>query len=454
MPEMLKMPLNILIPAFLLLALVALTLWNTSCHFLLQWTQGAALGVLSSLLLLYRLALLLLPPAPALDPLVAGRPASSPVVAEVTQLWAGMLPLRKLPYDESCHTAADTLSCRLTVYRHWLRIEYPDLNIPVVATHCEQLPSELRFLKHYDKVDLSRADVRLLPESSTDEQKRGRNWPVEVMQGEAVFVIFVRAAREKEDLLLALEGGRVHVEDCRLELLRADSSCDCVLDWRETRGERRGRFRAYKEHITQYSAWTGAQAKNQAPLDLLNLVIHRIFFDVRETTSYHSFILKKIVKKLNKVKFISKYMSDFVVDNVLVGYYPPVLTDCQEPWSGVLGLFLPLSLHYQGPAAARILLGPSGWRSLVSLTLEVRKVQGRVCVNIPAVAIEDQPMDRLWCCFLEEPVVDMKLELHLGGRRVTDSVVDRLLQMLLVRIRESLLKSAVYPNMFDVPVTY
>ena len=309
-------------------------------------------------------------------------------------------------------------------------------------------------MKHYDKVDLSRAEVRLLPENNTDKESRGRSLPVEVRQGEAVFVIFVRAAREKQDLLEALEGGRGHVEDCRLDLLHADSSCDCVQDRRETRGERRGRFRAYMEHIAQHSAWTGEEAKKQVPLDLLNLVIHRIFFDVRERTYYHRFIHKKIVKKLNKVKFISKYLSDFVVDNVLVGYYPPVLTDCQKPWSGVLGLFLPLSLHCQGPAAARILLGPSGWRSLVSLTLEVKKVQGRVSVNIPEVAIEDQPMDRLWCCFLEAPMVDMKLELHLGGRRVNDWVVERLLQMLLLRIRESLLKSAVYPNMFDVPVTY
>jgi hypothetical protein len=365
-----------------------------------------------------------------------------PDPGHVTQLWAGLLPTEELPYKQERHTAGDTFSARLTVHRHWLKVEYPAVNIAPVAKAGELLPPDLRFLAYYDQVDLSRTEVKLLPEGLTTGQKMNRKWPVQVGEvGSRQFLLFARTGREKAELWRALEDGCTYVEDAQVELLRTLIPFMCVgaQGRRETQGERRARYRTYMAHCcapTTLGVWTTTMC-------WLNLMIHRVFFKIRGTEFFRAFIRRKIVNRLNKVNFISWFFHNFTVKNIDEGTFPPFITESLEPFHSRLGLFLSFRLQYHGLASARMFLWP---QLQVSIRLEVLAVEGVLGINIP-----QEPTDRIWLGFTEPPRVQLRLYLLLGERQVHDWVVQRILQLILARIQAEIVKSLVLPHMLDVP---
>ena len=101
-------------------------------------------------------------------------------------LFRGKECWKNLEMTVSRHTPETTLSCRLTIHKNFLRVEYPQVpqkvtqwylkcaqrylrykwvwcilqeNLPFVARFDEKLPEDFVFLAYYDQVDLSVAEV-------------------------------------------------------------------------------------------------------------------------------------------------------------------------------------------------------------------------------------------------------------------------------------------------------
>jgi len=240
----------------------------------------------------------------------------SPDPSLVTQLWASLLPRRLLPYSPGAHTAAAGLSCRLTLHRHWLRVDYLTPNLPTVARAGELLPESLAFLAYYDEIDLRVAMVTLLPDTEADTMDM--RWPVGVEQDGQVFVLFTRADREKADLLRALHDASTFEEDELEKVVREATTCACEgRVWRETQGRQRARFAAFMEPCLEGGLDT------TAPLHLLRMLMHKFFFDLRDSEFLRSLIIKKILKKLSRVVTLPPNTSVLPMDRVWLGFSRP-----------------------------------------------------------------------------------------------------------------------------------
>jgi hypothetical protein len=337
------------------------------------------------------------------------------------------------------------------VHRHWLRVEYLRSNLPPVARAEERLPEDFSFLAYFDQVttaadsvlircqvDLSDAEVLVEPPGLEGRELLDRRWPVLVRTRHRSLLLWARAGRDKAALLRALADGRGYREE-RAGLLSAVCTCR-EAEQGETVWEARGRFAAYMEH--------GLLPRPDQGLDshrLLNLLIHRIFFDVRDLETFKKLVHRKIVHQLKKVKIIMQWIPGFVVEDLDVGTFPPVLTSAQEPRCGRLGLELPLHLDYRGPATASLLPWPG---APLRLEVVVRAVEGVLSVNLPP---EDPPVG-LWLGFCRLPQVEMELSVVVAGHRLpADWLLSRLLQTAGTgRMEAQLGRSVVLPNMLHV----
>ena len=377
----------------------------------------------------------------------------SPDPSLVTQLWASLLPRRLLPYSPGAHTAAAGLSCRLTLHRHWLRVDYLTPNLPTVARAGELLPESLAFLAYYDEIDLRVAMVTLLPDTEADTMDM--RWPVGVEQDGQVFVLFTRADREKADLLRALHDASTFEEDELEKVVREATTCACEgRVWRETQGRQRARFAAFMEPCLEGGLDT------TAPLHLLRMLMHKFFFDLRDSEFLRSLIIKKILKKLSRVGVIRKLCPDLTVEGVEVGEVVPSVVGVVGHTATRLGLGLAMEVEYSGLAAATLLLWPG---KQVRLRVEVRRVEGEVVVTLPPNT-SVLPMDRVWLGFSRPPHLELELELVLGEGAgcwaawvtawLVSPLVGRLLQVALCRIKEKVNKAAVSPNSLSFPFKF
>ena len=82
----------------------------------------------------------------------------------VFSAWMNLLPAQFQPYDVDTYEVRNTVSVRVSVEHHMLKIEYPEWNIPKRLNTDEVIPEDLKFLYHSDHVDLTKARISLLPD--------------------------------------------------------------------------------------------------------------------------------------------------------------------------------------------------------------------------------------------------------------------------------------------------
>ena len=75
-----------------------------------------------------------------------------------------LLPHQFHPYDVDTYEVRNTVSVRVTIEHHMLKVEYPEWNIPKRLNTDEVIDPNLKFLFHSDHIDLSTARISLLPE--------------------------------------------------------------------------------------------------------------------------------------------------------------------------------------------------------------------------------------------------------------------------------------------------
>jgi len=110
------------------------------------------------------------------------KPAQIQVFEEppLTQAWMNLLPQKFHPYDCETYQVKNTISVRVTIEHHMLKIEYPEKNISMRQTADEVIPPDLKFHLHTDHIDLSTASIRLLPDKLANSKKFKKKYPIEI----------------------------------------------------------------------------------------------------------------------------------------------------------------------------------------------------------------------------------------------------------------------------------
>ena len=178
------------------------------------------------------------------------------------------------------------------------------------------------------------------------------------------------------------------------------------------------------------------------------------------------FLHKKLVHKLQKIKFLTKHFPNHCVEDINSGISPPEVVDVLRPYQDKQGLFLPVNLEYHGVSSVKMHLDrelteeelkPMSFAnrfrnylfSKISIKLEILSLKGDLCFNI-----EQNKTDRIWFGFSAEPEMELQLFLMVGGKRWQNLLVDKLLQLGIKRMKMEFRQSLVLPNMNDIPVKF
>ena len=386
------------------------------------------------------------------------------------QMWVGLLPSSQMPYVPTKHSPDWTYSARLTIIKHKLRLEYPDRNIEMGK---KLTGAKLQFLAHSDTVEMGRALISFLPADISDKELFSKKFPL-LVDGERQFVVFCSSGREKEDLYRALMDSSTYMEDGKLDLLRSTNCSSCLVGGRETQGERRAKFVTYIKSEEGGGGWRERGEVCQCQVEplfdndslvFINSLIRRIFYYVSREQFFVDFIHRKIVGKLLKIKF-HHYLPKYCVEDISCGKFPPVVVDVFRPYQDKQGIFLPVKVEYQGVSSVKISLHNEGKGSggisrtiigriknfflgNICLKLEVLYLKGHICYNIA-----QEQTDRVWFGFSTEPEMELQLVLMFGEKRIQNLLVDKLLQVILKRMREEFKNHLVLPNMDDIRVKF
>lgn len=187
------------------------------------------------------------------------------------------------------------------------------------------------------------------------------------------------------------------------------------------------------------------------PLRWLNAMVGRIFFSIYRTAWVESYIKRKIMKKIARVRTPS-YLSNIQVQEVDLGRTPPAFSrPMLKSLTGEGEASMEVNVHYRGAlrltisTTLTISLGARFKQYSVSLVLAVivHSLEGNLLLHI-----KPPPSNRLWFGFTNLPKMEIEIEPVVSERKVQWSMVKRLLEG---RIRELLTESLVVPNMDDIP---
>jgi len=151
--------------------------------FLPFWLSGFLTGIILCAILCLTILLKL---NPAVSYISAKDENSKPAQIQVfeepplTQAWMNLLPQKFHPYDCETYQVKNTISVRVTVEHHILKIEYPEKNISMRQCADEVIPVDLKFHLHTDHIDLSTASIRLLPDKLANSKKFKKKYPIEI----------------------------------------------------------------------------------------------------------------------------------------------------------------------------------------------------------------------------------------------------------------------------------
>jgi len=378
------------------------------------WLAGFATGLTLSLLLTYWVVSYLYPPVSYTPSTLAhtgqGQRIEVHEPPQQFQAWMNLLPPGCQPYSPDTYEVRQTVSVRLSVEHHMLKIEYPERNIPKRLGPGEDIPAQdIKFLFHCDHVDLSTAKISLLPHGIVGKRMFSKKYPIEVkpcgllkeeeslakiikktkekeiedtdentfhdveefepaelaiVKNSKVYYLFARADREKEDVYKALLDAHNFLGDTVLDVARREGAITEGIDreagGRETVRERKQRFQQFMDNVMD--------SHNQQPpledskesrgsendcLKFLNIYLNRVFYDIHKSEEMKAFLRSRIYNKLMKIK-ITQWFKSIALTEINMGSSLPRILWVREVMQDSRGLWAEVGLQYGGVASATI----------------------------------------------------------------------------------------------------
>jgi len=374
-----------------------------------SWLAGFTTGLLLTALAAYWLVSYLHPPVShSCTPVTASSPIPVHEPPAQVQAWMNLLPHQFHPYDVDTYEVRNTVSVRVTIEHHMLKIEYPEWNIPKRLNTDEVIDPNLKFLFHSDHIDLSTSRISLLPDGIAGKRMFSKKYPIEIRQGglgermatlprrklrssepmatpdsdnedsfhdvselesddvfkmdidradPRVFYLFARADREKEDIYKSLMDAHHFLTDTVLDVARREGAITEGIDreakGRETVRERKTRFGDFMARVMDSQKNDLSAPIDSNCLNFLNVFLNRIFYDIHKSEEVKSLLKNRIHNKLLKIK-ITQWFKTFELRDINMGSCLPRVSKISNVHQTDRGLWVELGVEYNGVASATI----------------------------------------------------------------------------------------------------
>ena len=384
------------------------------------WLSGFITGLALAAIITYWLCSYLNPPASRLD--ITARLASQAAPGQIEihepppvfQAWMNLLPHQFQPYDVDTYEVRNTVSVKVSVEHHMLKIEYPEWNIPKRLNTDEVIPADLKFLYHSDHVDLTKARISLLPEGIAGKRMFSKKYPIEIRTNglvasaaqqptslilqrkfsrskeslnsddsdlfkdvggtppqqspvseypeSKVFYLFARADREKEDLYKCLLDAHYFLTDTVLDVARRQDAITEGIDrdagGRETVRERKANFTDFMARVLDIQQEAAredgeGERKGDACLNFLNVFLNRIFYDIHKSEAVKTMLKTRVYNKLLKIK-ITQWFKSIELTEINMGKTLPKVCWVTNLHQNERGLWVEVGIEYDGIASATV----------------------------------------------------------------------------------------------------
>jgi len=374
------------------------------------WISGFLTGLTISMILTYWVLSYInppvtydqTPPVPIASPIEIHEPPA------LIEAWMNLLPHQFQPYDVDTYEVRNTVSVRITVEHHMLKIEYPEWNIPKRLNTDEIIPADLKFLYHSDHIDLTKATIRLLPEGIVGKRMFSKKYPIEIRPNalstssldqqphpirrtksspvseepssededffqdvdetqndqtsisestdSKVFYLFARADREKEDLYKSFRDAHFFLTDTVLDVARREDAITVGIDrdagGRETVRERKTRFSDFMARVIDNQK-RDTNDQSDTCLTFLNVYLNRVFYDIHKSEEIKTLLKTRVYNKLLKIK-ITQWFKSIELTEINMGSTLPRVSWVSNLHQNERGLWVELGLEYDGVASATI----------------------------------------------------------------------------------------------------
>ena len=386
------------------------------------WLSGFITGLALAAVTTYWVCSYLNPPASSLEMTAQSRLASQAAPGHIEihepppvfQAWMNLLPHQFQPYDVDAYEVRNTVSVKVSVEHHMLKIEYPEWNIPKRLNTDEVIPADLKFLYHSDHVDLTKARISLLPDGIAGKRMFSKKYPIEIrtngllasaaqqptsllMQRKfsrskeslnsddsdlfkdvggtppqqspvseypesKVFYLFARADREKEDIYKCLLDAHYFLTDTVLDVARRQDAITEGIDrdagGRETVRERKANFTDFMARVLDIQQEAAreegeGERKGDACLNFLNVFLNRIFYDIHKSEAVKTMLKTRVYNKLLKIK-ITQWFKSIELTEINMGKTLPKVCWVTNLHQNERGLWVEVGIEYDGIASATV----------------------------------------------------------------------------------------------------
>lgn len=188
-------------------------------------------------------------------------------------------------------------------------------------------------------------------------------------------------------------------------------------------------------------------------LQVINLLVGRIFFNIYESGLIEQQIISKFKRKL-EISPLPTFLEGISISEILLSKQPPLLSHVQLhrctdmgdlSFFGTLFLASELSIVLEGKVVSEALPLVKRLKKFtlpITVRATIRSMKGRALVHL-----KRPPSDRIWFGFLEKPVIDLQLEPVIASTAVSISMILEFLEDCAI---DAINSSVVYPSMEDV----
>ena len=211
--------------------------------------------------------------------------------------------------------------------------------------------------------------------------------------------------------------------------------------------------KAYFEHLKKKPS--GLALEHDESLNVLNLLIGRIFFNIFDSGHIEKEIVSRFKRKL-ELSPPPSFLSDFALTDVKIFNHPPLINHVQlNRFSdmGDLSLFAGIvldskvSLVIQGKVLSEHVPIVGKFKAFeipIEIKVTLKKIEGKALISIRKV-----PSDRMWFGFMEKPKIDLSIEPVVASHAINISIILDFIQAQAIEVINS---SLIYPCMEDVLV--